>query len=837
MYKKNLFLVLIIYMSSYIFNYIYTNKTLHFLDWYYLITILFIFLWNYVVDKKSKKNILILYGISTFLFFLIKILNNWNTYLIFGTIGIYFLILIVIKIFKKTESIEKTDEKLYKNREKDKEFILDFLTNNDNKSIYTLGIDSEYGTGKTFIVEKTIEELDYKKFEVKKIRCMLLEKEEIYSYILKKIRKILSKNSIFTVSFEKLSSTFLKTIDNKFFGGISELLSQNIVIDEIDYFKEVIEKLDKTIILVFDDIDRVNDTEKVERILSFISDFSIKNIKILVLFNSQNLKNIDEKYNRNYLEKYIPVTRKITNVPFIELLKKEITSNNLDEEDFKFLYIIEKEDIYIYPKEYQKMRDVFQFNYDFEILVKGEIEIGSLEFFPRMIKNFIEEVSNFLKLNSEWEIEKRLLIAYVFLKNLYYDEFYEKIENTSKSFVETFPIKLNFENKDISLTLEDLDLLENIIKNRKAILSDKSKLYGSCYINGKNIFLKKNLFGKNHIDYYLNKIGKKVGNLSIEEKLDTINQFLKDNEDYSIETKNLLIYTLFNYPLYLDNKDYKVKERIDKIEKAIKKLTYLGNAEYLSAEEKFYRKFKKSLKKENVEEIRNDFNKIFDEFYHDSNGNTPFYLGTPACISAMEAIIILGTIEEQKRFLDVILYNDKDKISSAYIEAFLKSDIKKSELSDKIIEYFLKDKIKISKDTLYKIIENIERFLFHFHIYNRNPSKKFYKEYLENLKIGLEISKDNNSEIFKELNFIEKVYNKYFDFVDKLLEMLNDDKLNIVNRGIETNISTKTIEPIEKIKNENNEKSKNEKLEVLFNTGIINLQSIREAYKEVNEKD
>ena len=242
MYKKNLFLVLIIYISSYIFNYIYTNKTLHFLDWYYLIAILFICLWNYVVDKKSKKNILILYGISTFLFFLIKILNNvqifmsdindfikrinnWNTYLIFGTIGIYFLILIVIKIFKKTESIEKTDEKLYKNREKDKEFILDFLTNNDNKNIYTLGIDSEYGTGKTFIVEKTIEELDYKKFEIIKIRCMLLEKEEIYSYILKKIRKILSKNSIFTVSFEKLSNTFLKTIDNKFFGGISELLS------------------------------------------------------------------------------------------------------------------------------------------------------------------------------------------------------------------------------------------------------------------------------------------------------------------------------------------------------------------------------------------------------------------------------------------------------------------------------------------------------------------------------------------------------------------------------------------------------------------------------------
>ena len=289
--------------------------------------------------------------------------------------------------------------------------------------------------------------------------------------------------------------------------------------------------------------------------------------------------------------------------------------------------------------------------------------------------------------------------------------------------------------------------------------------------------------------------------------------------------------------MYLDNKDYKVKERINKIEKAIKKLTYLGNEEYLSSKEKFYRKFMKSLKKENIEEIRNDFNKIFDEFYHNSNGNTPFYLGISKYISAMEAIIILGTIEEQEKFLDVILYNDKDKISNVYIEAFLKSDIKKSELSDKIIEYFLKDKIKISKDILYKIIENMKRFLFHFHIYNRNPLKKFYKEYLENLKIELEISKDNNSEIFKELNFIEKVYNKYFNFIDKLLEMLDDNKLNIVNRGIETNISTKTIEPIEKIKNIDDKILKNKKLEELFNIGIINLQTIRMAHKEINEKD
>lgn len=854
MHKKNLVLILIIYVSSYIFNYIYTNKTLHFLDWYYLVTILFILLFYYIVDKNSKKNVLIIYVISTFLIAVTKFLNNtqsfilevnnfikrinnWNTYLFLGTVGFYFLILIIIKIYKKNKGLEKTDENLYKNRKKDKEFILNFLKNNDNKNIYTLGIDSEYGTGKTFIVEKAIEELEKKKFEVIKIRCMLLEKEEIYSYILKKIRKILSQNAIFTISFEKLSNTFLKTIDNKFFGGISELLSQNSIIDEIDYFKEVIEKLDKTIILIFDDIDRVNDIEKIERILSFISDFSIKNIKILVLFNSKNLKMIDEKYNRNYLEKYIPVTRKITDVPFVELLKKEITLNNLDEEDFKFLYIIEKEDIFIYPKEYQKMRDVFQFNYDFENLINGKIKIKSLEFSPRMVKNFIEEVSDFLKLNSGWEIEKRLIIAYIFLKNLYYDEFYEKIENNSKSFVEMFPIKLDFENENIDLTLEDLDLLKNIVKNKSNVLSNENKRYGNYKdINDKRILFNNNFFGKYHIDYYLNKIGKRSSGLAVNEKLDIIEYFLKDNENYSIETENLLIYTLFNYPLYLDNKDYKVKERIDKIEKAIKKLIYLGNDEYLSSKEKFYRKFKESLKKENIEEIRDDFNKIFDEFYHNSNENTLFYLGIPAYISAMEAIIILGTIEEQEKFLNVILYSEQNKITNAYVESFLKSDIKKSELSNKIIDYFLKDKIKINKNTLHKIIENMDRFLFHFHIYDKNPLKKYYKEYLENLKIELEISKDNNFGILKELNFIEKNYDRYFNFIDKLLEMLNNNNLNIENVGIKTSVSTKTIEPIEKIRNIGDKKLKNKELEKLFNMGIINLQSVKSAYEEVNEK-
>ena len=62
-------------------------------------------------------------------------------------------------------------------------------------------------------------------------------------------------------------------------------------------------KLNKNIVIVFDDIDRTNDIKKIEKILSFISDFSSENIKSIVLFSSDNLKKLDERFDRDYLEK------------------------------------------------------------------------------------------------------------------------------------------------------------------------------------------------------------------------------------------------------------------------------------------------------------------------------------------------------------------------------------------------------------------------------------------------------------------------------------------------------------------------------------------------------
>lgn len=839
--KKILFIISLIYIFFYVLNYIYLNKTLHFSNWYCLIFILFCSYCLFLIDLKNILKVVLLYIISSLMIFFIKRLDisfvmkdignrlSETQFVVLLTIFIIdFLLKYKLYIKNKNDFRNKENlEEIYPDREKDKEYIINFLKNKDNKNINTLGIDSDFGTGKTFLINEVIKELDEECFYVIKIRCLLLEKEEIYLYILKKIKKILLKNLIFTTSFEKIRNTFIKTLDSKFLGGISDLLSPNISTDEIDYFKEVIGRLDKKIILIFDDIDRIQDTEKIERIFSFISDFSINNIKVLVLYNSENLKNIDKRYNRHYLEKYIPLIREISNISFIDLLKKEIKDRKLEEEDFKFLYILEQKPYMIYLDNYQKNREVFKFIDDFLKLTNKEIkDISLINISPRIVKNFIEETLNYF-LNFT-DIDKRIIIAYTLLKHTYYEKFYEKIEN-NKSFNELFPIDLKFKDEKINLNLQDFDLLKNIIVSKEEILLDENNYTGYKYkkINGKKFVFDSKVYGgefrENHIDYYLEKINIESKNKSIREKINTIENFIKNFSEYNIEDENLIIYILFNYPVYLNNDNEITSEKIDRIEKAIKKLKFFGNKEYLSANQKFYSLFLPSLKKKNLKIILDDFIKLHEYYHYSNNKNSIFYMFENPYSEAMQAIRILGTIQEQKKFLKIILVQDKNIITDTYIEAFLNSAINDKETSEKIIDYFLENKIKIKKiETINSLIKSIDRIIFRFPFYNINIPKEELQQYLKEIKKYLYISKKIYLNAFS-IKTVRKTRVRYFKFITKLLKILNSDKLEKNANRIKITTSVELTEMVKNLKKIENKKIKEQELEVLFENGDKNL--------------
>lgn len=196
--KKGILILFFIYTIIYIFEYIHTNKVLHFLDYSYLLIFFLFFYFLNLLNIRSIIKYIIVFFLVLWIIAIIKDLNLIEYWIFFTkktsdyrVIFIYFLFILNI-IFKFTSlrrENQEEKEEIYLERKVDADYIIDFIQNDKNKNIFTLGIDSEYGAGKTFLVEKTLEKLNPNKYEIIKIRCLLLEREEVYSYIIEEIKK------------------------------------------------------------------------------------------------------------------------------------------------------------------------------------------------------------------------------------------------------------------------------------------------------------------------------------------------------------------------------------------------------------------------------------------------------------------------------------------------------------------------------------------------------------------------------------------------------------------------------------------------------------------------
>ena len=845
--KKGILILFLIYTIIYIAEYIHTNKVLHFLDYSYLsIFFLFFYLLN-LLDICSIIKYIIGFFLILWITAIVKDFNliEYKNFFVkemldYKIFPIY--LLSIFSIFLKFSSLryemkEKIEE-TYSERENDIDYIVDFIQNDKNKNISTLGVDSNYGTGKTFIVEKVLEKLSTNKYEIIKIRCLLLEREEVYYYIIEEIKKVLAKNLIFISNFKKFHKSVLKIFDSKFLGGISDFLSYNSVTDDIDNLKATIRRLNKNIVIVFDDIDRTNDVEKIEKILSFISDFSNENIKSIVLFSSDNLKKLDERFDRDYLEKYIPLIREITKIPFIKLLKEEIKNReeelnkiDLNEEDFKFLYIFKETDYNIYPNDEMKKRKEFSFirsifsMFNFYEIDNLDTITKNKEITPRQIKNFMEEVielCNYKKLNKK--IERRIINAYVFLKYIFYDEFYKRIDSET-SFYELFPIEIEFQN-EIILNLDEIDLIKNLINKKNNILSNPKRNY--IIINNKVLYFDKRNNYEDTLDKYLEKLNYFVSNESLEEKFEKLEELFKGLKIKKLAEKskiNIFIYSLFNFYLYsYENKEYFVRERKEKIENIIRKLKFLGNEKQVSEYQKFYEDF-------SLEIPNKKLSQIFYQKFIDSKKYEIFNeVGKPFTVLAMESLTIFGEKEEQEKFLDVILEINKGEIKDDYLQAFFLTDLDNIKISDGIIEKILKGNYNIDKESTIRLVcKNFGRILKRFPFPEYRATNNL-KDFLDSRKVYLIDYKNElySSEIL-ECKEVNDILENYIEFIEKIKEILNSKKLINEDNNIRVSFEDTELEDTEEEKEIKNMDTKEEKIKKLIEFLINGRVKFKEA--------
>ena len=790
----------------------FTEKSSHSLNmlWVFLLSLVFF----YSFSISFKFYFLILLGIWFFSvlqyplnknrywyiqFFLLSITNSISFYLVkyiqeesFSELTINILIvcycILYLFILSQKENDKskinlKTHEELFTERKYDLKRLIDYLNN-----FSIVGINGEWGSGKSFLTDHL---QDFTLIKIDLLSCNI---DEIQSVIINEIDKLLKNEGIFSPFSPKLKKIIQQ---GKLFENISLFFIKNDISysEAITGLRNNLRSITKPVVIVYEDLDRVENSTVIKQILGISEKISGDNIKILYQFSEINL--LEKGIDRAYLEKYIPFILNLTDIPFKSTLSYvlEEKSNKdflLKEEDFTFLY----SPIYLpHFKNFDTLN---------RPLTSMRFELTNVTI--RKTQLFLTELNQVITEKEIYKKNKRVVILFFLLKHFYY-EAYKKIY-PGESILDSFTF-LYQDKKDTILNWviychnEKINILDLMtIENNKLSAFIISIFEYNCDI-------------------------------------ETINN---DFEDFVNEARNNL-------------KNKNLNEQKDRI---IWSLIANGKSEYTDCEKfvnSFYDEVINTPKTEWIKNFENLWSNLFDRKYKDMekrDNNTIFRMGIPSMISLFQANYVIGRSGSQ--WINLIdfyfLYNENlDTITPELIEClcycelsdrnsylyiinkFNNLKITKNLNSHKsykrfLLEYLsmfstlgfcdthdiwdLRDKSKEYIDT-----KTIEKFVF-------SPLKKKLKKLLSNVKLKI-VQKDieiiikfldknieliNTNDNFEkpDIHFESKVTVRSFN--QEIVDKLNQSKLNekdfekeVIEKYINQEITPSEVSNLERYKN------------------------------------
>ena len=732
-------------------------------------------------------------------FFLLSITNSISFYLVkyiqeesFSELTINILIvcycILYLFILSQKENDKskinlKTHEELFTERKYDLKRLIDYLNN-----FSIVGINGEWGSGKSFLTDHL---QDFTLIKIDLLSCNI---DEIQSVIINEIDKLLKNEGIFSPFSPKLKKIIQQ---GKLFENISLFFIKNDISysEAITGLRNNLRSITKPVVIVYEDLDRVENSTVIKQILGISEKISGDNIKILYQFSEINL--LEKGIDRAYLEKYIPFILNLTDIPFKSTLSYvlEEKSNKdflLKEEDFTFLYSP------IYLPHFKNFDNLNR------SLTSMRFELTNVTI--RKTQLFLTELNQVITEKEIYKKNKRVVILFFLLKHFYY-EAYKKIY-PGESILDSFTF-LYQDKKDTILNWviychnEKINILDLMtIENNKLSAFIISIFEYNCDI-------------------------------------ETINN---DFEDFVNEARNNL-------------KNKNLNEQKDRI---IWSLIANGKSEYTDCEKfvnSFYDEVINTPKTEWIKNFENLWSNLFDRKYKDMekrDNNTIFRMGIPSMISLFQANYVIGRTGSQ--WINLIdfyfLYNKNlDTITPELIEClcycelsdrnsylyiinkFNNLKITKNLNSHKsykrfLLEYLsmfstlgfcdthdigdLRDKSKEYIDT-----KTIEKFVF-------SPLKKKLKKLLSNVKLKI-VQKDieiiikfldknieliNTNDNFEkpDIHFESKVTVRSFN--QEIVDKLNQSKLNekdfekeVIEKYINQEITPSEVSNLERYQN------------------------------------
>ena len=310
----------------------------------------------------------------------------------------------------QTESREaaKDTVELYSERLADLERLEKYLS-----KLNVVGVNGKWGSGKTVLVDHYTR---YKEnCEVIKVEPLTCNMDTIDVYLFEQLECVLRRNRIYPRYSRKVQRVLS---DNSWGKQIYNILSMD-AIDQVTAFQgfcQDLEKLDKEVLVIYEDIDRISAENQQQIAKLFDLSEKLLSHKVKVIYEFDVNKMADLGFNREYLEKYVPYIMNLTDIP----LKKMVTDALRDlhesvadlnwNDDFRFLlgpvsagFLAKK-----------------------KLNISGFLEYKVNNVTPRLVKVFVSEIDAIMQQPEYAKKENRkTVIAFFFMKHFFEDLYQE----------------------------------------------------------------------------------------------------------------------------------------------------------------------------------------------------------------------------------------------------------------------------------------------------------------------------------------------------------------------------------------------------------------------------
>lgn len=208
-------------------------------------------------------------------------------------------------------------------RKSDMDRLCRFFTEEKTEGRSVIGINGEWGSGKSFLVDKFVAE-NQEVYDIIKIGLLELNSHEIagqgQDQSITNAFFLAADNLLRSYGYlTKYSPILLKLTGNsRFLDNMKAIFfpTYESVDEAIEHMKLALEKLPKRIIVVIEDIDRINDSNNIRAIFSICEKFACKRINMILEFSPKKLSSIDSEFTFDYIEKYVPYIINLSPVTF-----------------------------------------------------------------------------------------------------------------------------------------------------------------------------------------------------------------------------------------------------------------------------------------------------------------------------------------------------------------------------------------------------------------------------------------------------------------------------------------------------------------------------------------